>query len=229
MPEFLLNLDNNITLALNGSNSLYADGIMLQATSTLTWIPVGVILIYVIVKNNEFPRLLTTIAMLVACVAICTTLSEISKALFERWRPCNDPFIMHAVKTVNGYREAKFGFFSAHSANTMSIAVFLSLLFKKPRATLFILTWSVLNGWSRIYLGVHYFGDVITGFAVGAIAGGILYIVCTKISSHISPSPHAISSEYTRGGFPTADVDLLTFALLLTYGFIAVAACVKCA
>ena len=212
MPEFLLNLDNNITLALNGSNSLYADGIMLQATSTLTWIPVGVILIYVIVKNNEFPRLLTTIAMLVACVAICTTLSEISKALFERWRPCNDPFIMHAVKTVNGYREAKFGFFSAHSANTMSIAVFLSLLFKKPRATLFILTWSVLNG-----------------FAVGAIVGGILYIVCTKISSHISPSPHAISSEYTRGGFPTADVDLLTFALLLTYGFIAVAACVKCA
>ena len=56
---------------------------MLQATSTLTWIPVGVILIYVIVKNNEFPKLLTTIAMLVACVAICTTLSEISKALFE--------------------------------------------------------------------------------------------------------------------------------------------------
>ena len=81
MPEFLLNLDNNITLALNGSNSLYADGIMLQATSTLTWIPVGVILIYVIVKNNEFPRLLTTIAMLVACVAICTTLSEISKEI----------------------------------------------------------------------------------------------------------------------------------------------------
>ena len=118
MPEFLLNLDNNITLALNGSNSLYADGIMLQATSTLTWIPVGVILIYVIVKNNEFPKLLTTIAMLVACVAICTTLSEISKALFERWRPCNDPFIMHAVKTVNGYREAKFRPFGKHHVNS---------------------------------------------------------------------------------------------------------------
>ena len=228
MLEKVLSLDQAITFALNGSNSLYADGLMMTITSTLTWIPVGMVMLYVVIKNNELPRLITIVAMLVACVAVCTTLSEISKAVFERLRPSNDILIMHTVNIVEGYRENSFGFFSAHSANTMSLAIFLSLLFKNTRLSLLMLLWSLLNGWSRIYLGVHYFGDVVVGFAIGALIGGTLFFLYSRISSHFANPTRVISSEYTRGGYLTADINLLSLSLLLTYSVITIAACVSC-
>lgn len=226
MLESILTLDRHITLALNGSESLYADNIMMLITSTLTWIPVALVMIYIIIRNNELPQLLTIIAGLVLCVVISNGLSEICKAVFERPRPSNDPLLMYAVKVVNGYRESRFGFFSAHSANTMSVAVFLSLLFKKTRATMLIILWSLLNAWSRIYLGVHYFGDVITGLLVGLLVGIFLYAVNRRISRRFGNSMRRISSEYTRGGYLTADVDALLFVLLLTFAAISVIACV---
>ncbi len=226
MLENLLNLDQNITLALNGSNSLYADAIMMLITSTVTWIPVGVVMLYIIVKNNELPHLLSIFVLLVFCVLVSNGLSEICKALFERWRPSVDPHIMYMVKVVNGYRESKYGFFSAHAANTMSIAMFLSLLFKKPRATFLFLLWSLLNGWSRVYLGVHYIGDVLVGWVIGAVVGCLLYFAYHRISWRFAKPARVISSEYTRSGYLAADIDFLSLALLLTFAAIAVIACV---
>lgn len=228
MLEKALPLDQTITLALNGSDSLYADGLMMTITSTLTWVPVGLVMLYVVIKNNELPRLLTITAMLVACVAVCTTLSEISKAVFERWRPSNDPILMYTVNIVDGYRESGFGFFSAHAANTMSVAVFLAFLFRNARLSLLMLLWSLLNGWSRIYLGVHYFGDVIVGFAVGALVGATLYYLQRRIASRFANPTRVISSEYTHGGYLKADINFLTLSLLLTFSVITIIACVRC-
>lgn len=228
MLEKALSLDQAITFALNGSDSLYADGLMITITSTLTWVPVGLVMLYVVIKNNELPRLLTIAAMLVACVALCTTLSEISKAVFERWRPSNDPILMYTVNIVDGYRESGFGFFSAHAANTMSVAVFLALLFRNARLSLLMQLWSLLNGWSRIYLGVHYFGDVVAGFAVGAAIGAALYYLHRRIASRLANQTRVISSEYTRGGYLKADINFLTLFLLLTFAAITIIACVRC-
>mgnify|MGYP002523556882 CR=1 FL=1 len=228
MLEKALTLDQAITFALNGSDSLYADGLMMTITPTITWIPVGLVMLYVVIKNNELPRLLTITATLVACVALCTTLSEISKAVFERWRPSNDPVLMYTVNIVDGYRESGFGFFSAHAANTMSVAVFLALLFRNTRLSLLMLLWSLLNGWSRIYLGVHYFGDVIAGFAVGAAVGGTLYFLYRRIALRFANQTRVISSEYTRGGYLKADINFLTLSLLLTFSAITIIACVRC-
>lgn len=226
MLDSIINLDQAITLALNGSNSLFADGVMMLVTSTITWIPVGVIMLYIIIKNNELPHLLTIISMLVLCVLISNGLSEVSKAVFERWRPSVDPLLMYVVKVVNGYRESKFGFFSAHAANTMSITVFLSLLFKNARATLLFLLWSLLNGWSRVYLGVHYFGDVIVGFTVGMLVGNVLYFAYLKISKRFAKPNRVISSEYTRSGYLARDIDFLSMSLLATFCVVLMIACV---
>lgn len=226
MLESLLNFDQSITLALNGSDSLYADAIMMLITSTLTWVPVGIVMLYIIIKNNELPHLLSIIVLLVFCVLVSNGLSEISKAVFERWRPSADPHIMYMVKVVNGYRESKYGFFSAHAANTMSIAMFLSWLFKKPSATFLFLLWSLLNGWSRVYLGVHYMGDVVVGWLIGVVVGHLLYFAYHRISCRFAKSSRVVSSEYTRSGYLASDVDFLSLSLLLTFSAIAVIACV---
>ena len=135
---------------------------------------------------------------------------------------------MYTVNIVDGYRESGFGFFSAHAANTMSVAVFLALLFRNTRLSLLMLLWSLLNGWSRIYLGVHYFGDVIVGFAVGAAIGGMLYFLYRRIASRFASPTRVISSEYTRGGYLKADINFLTLSLLLTFSAITIIACVRC-
>lgn len=216
MSESLLTLDRSITLALNGSDSLFADRLMLIFTSTLTWVPVGILLLYIIIRNNDLPHVLSIFAALVLCVAISSSLSEICKALVLRPRPCNDLYLMGEIATANGYTCSGSGFFSAHSANTMALAVFLALLFRRARSAVFFFLWSIINGWSRIYLGVHYFGDVITGFAVGAIVGSLLFLLYKRISRHMPHSSRVVSSEYTRSGYLAADIDLLASGLLLT-------------
>lgn len=216
-------MDQAITFALNGSDSLYADSLAMLITHTLTWVPAGIVLLYIIIKNNELPRLALIIAGLVACVLISNSLSEICKATFQRWRPSCDPLLMYSVQVVGDYRVGRFGFFSAHAANTMSVAVFVSMLFRKPRAAMLFIFWSILGGWSRIYLGVHYAGDVAVGFAVGAAVGALMMLLCRKISRGLMRPSGA--PGYTSCGYLSSDVDVLTATLLSTFMVVAIAAC----
>lgn len=224
MLECLLNLDRNITLCLNGSSSLYADGLMLAVTSTVTWVPVGLVLLYVLLKNNDRPRFFMILLMLVLCVLLSDQLSNLCKIFFERWRPARDPLIMYQVDVVNDVRGGRYGFFSAHAANTMSLVVFLSFLFRQWRMTLLLLSWTLLNGFSRIYLGVHYFGDVMVGFAVGALVGYMLTLLYRRMSRRLNVVSRGISSEYTGGGYLVKDINLLTSVLVLTYAVVTVVA-----
>ncbi len=224
MLECLLNLDRNITLCLNGSSSLYADGLMLAVTSTVTWVPVGLVLLYVLLKNNDRPRFFMILLMLVLCVLLSDQLSNLCKIFFERWRPARDPLIMYQVDVVNDVRGGRYGFFSAHAANTMSLVVFLSLLFRQWRMTLLLLSWTLLNGFSRIYLGVHYFGDVMVGFAVGAFVGYMLTLLYRRMSRRLNVVSRGISSEYTGGGYLVKDINLLASVLVLTYAVVTVVA-----
>ena len=50
----LIEADRNLLLALNGSHSLFWDGFMWVVTSTVTWVPAAIILLYVIVKKKWF-------------------------------------------------------------------------------------------------------------------------------------------------------------------------------
>lgn len=224
MLESLLDLDRSITLVLNGSSSLYVDNLMSIATLTVTWVPVGLVMLYVVIKNNEPSRVFAIIGLLVACFLVSNTLSEICKALTERFRPSNEPMLMGLVQVVNGYRGSNYGFFSAHAANTMSIAVFLSLLFRRPKATVLMVFWSVLNGWTRVYLGLHYFGDVIVGFVVGALVGAALYALYSRFSVRIDNSGGMASTEYTTGGYLATDIDIMCATLIFTFAVVAVVA-----
>ena len=128
----ILELDRMVLAWFNGSDSLFVDSWATTLTSGFTWIPLYVTLIYVIIKNNDtMPQIFLTIGCAVlAVVVVSVSVELIIKPLVGRWRPSNDPLIKHTIKIVNGMRGGQYGFFSAHAANTFSLAVYLSLLIK---------------------------------------------------------------------------------------------------
>ncbi len=177
---FFCIMDQVITLFFNGSSSLYLDSLAWNATQMFVWIPFLLVVAYVVFREHDFPRMLFLIGGILFCILLCDQVaSTICKPLVARWRPTHNPYLQDAVDIVNGYRGGPYGFFSSHAANTVALAAFLSPIFRRRAITLSLFGWALLNCWTRVYLGVHYVGDIVVGllfgFAVGTIAQRLYY------------------------------------------------------
>jgi undecaprenyl-diphosphatase len=212
-------IDRELLLALNGSHSLFVDTLMMTFTSAWTWVPLYVSLFYVVIKNNESMQ---QILLILCSVALCIFLSDgissgIIKPLIGRFRPTQDPMIKYQIDIVNGYRGGMYGFFSSHAANTFSICIFLCMVIRNKILTFGLLSWSLINCWSRIYLGVHYPGDILCGLVWGFIVGMSIYVIYRFFYKRISADMNFVSSQYTSTGYALSDIDIIVSMLMLTY------------
>lgn len=212
-------IDRELLLALNGSHSLFADTLMMTFTSAWTWVPLYIALLYVIIKNNENMQ---QIILILCSVALCIFLADgissgLIKPLVGRFRPTQDPIIKYQVDVVNGYRGGMYGFFSSHAANTFSICIFLCMVIRNKILTLGLLSWSLINCWTRIYLGVHYPGDILCGLVWGFVVGMSVYLFYRFLYKRISTDMNFVSSQYTSTGYALLDIDIILSVLMLTY------------
>ena len=214
--QSLLNFDRQMLFLLNGSDSLFMDKLMMMLTSGYVWIPLYITLLYIVVKNNESTsQIMLTVGCAVLCVFFADGMADyLAKPYFQRLRPSNDIYIKYAVKVVNGMRAGEYSFFSAHAANTFALAVFFSLLIKEKLFTVTMIFWSLLNGYTRIYLGLHYPGDVLAGILCGCISGLVSYCIWHYIYIRISPRIHYVSTKYTLTGYSFTDVRILVIVFL---------------
>ena len=120
--EEIIHYDKQLLLLLNGSDSVFLDWVVMTLTNALTWIPLYISLLYVVIKTNRNVReVLLILGAAGLCVLLAGTIDdEIVKPLVARWRPGHDPEIGHLVDTVNNYRGGNYGFFSAHASNTFA-------------------------------------------------------------------------------------------------------------
>jgi undecaprenyl-diphosphatase len=183
--EEIIHYDKQLLLLLNGSDSVFLDWVVMTLTNALTWIPLYISLLYVVIKTNRNVReVLLILGAAGLCVLLAGTIDdEIVKPLVARWRPGHDPEIGHLVDTVNNYRGGNYGFFSAHASNTFSLALFFSLLMRQRLLTIGLVAWSLVNCWTRMYLGVHYPGDITVGLIWGALVGSFVYWLYCRITT----------------------------------------------
>lgn len=221
MLEQLEQLDRQLTLSINGSHSLFIDGVAITATSTTTWIPVACVLLYVIIHNNEMKNIGWLLLGMVLCILLADQgASSICKPLVARWRPANDPHLMYLVDVVNDYRGGRYGFFSSHAANTFAIATFTGLIVRDARLGIALTSWALLNCWTRIYLGVHYVGDIAVGIIYGTIIGALVWRGAAQLIPRLRTPATGRRDIQTSTGYQLSDVRLLIATILATYVFI---------
>lgn len=217
MLEFITNIDTWLTLLLNGSDSLMLDTIAVTATKTSTWIPLGIVLLYVLIRMKNWKNAL----LVILCVAIAITLADqmasgIFKPLVARLRPSHNPELQGVIDIVGDYRGGRYGFFSSHAANTCAVAVFLSLLFRKRIFTIAICSWAMVNSWTRLYLGVHYVGDIMVGLIWGALVGWIVFRLYRFLTLKVKLE--GVELLYTeKRAFLLAEAIALTYVAIIIY------------
>ena len=219
----LIDIDKQVMLALNGSDSLYMDGVMKIYTTSVVWIPVALVLLFIVLKNNT-PRgsLLVVLAVAGTILACDQVSSNLIKPMVARLRPSHDPMFMHLIDTFNGYRSGSFSFTSSHACNSFGIFTIISLIIRNRILSLSLFLWASINSFSRIYLGVHFPGDILCGAVLGTAIGSLIYLLYNFINMKVNKSPMRITTNYTRTGYLVDDVQIMITAIYATFAFITI-------
>jgi undecaprenyl-diphosphatase len=179
-------LDQHLLLFLNSLNSPFWDQVMYNISGRAIWIPLYLaILIALGIRYKR--KFLVLILMIIIAITLSDQGSVLFKNSFQRLRPCHEPALEGLVHLVKDRCGGSFGFVSSHASNAFTVAVFSLSLIRRRWVTYCLIFWALVVGYSRIYLGVHYPGDVICGSLLGAVIGWGVYKLYELIDRKLLP------------------------------------------
>ncbi len=197
MLEALSQLDSDIFLFFNnGFRSQFFDRAMMLFTGKFIWVPMYATLLLLFARTQRWRVLLAFTVCVAAAIALTDqTCATLIRPMVERLRPSNlsNPMAEFA-RIVDGYRGGSYGFPSCHAANSFALAVFMAMAVGRRSFTLFIIGWAIMNSYSRLYIGVHYPGDLVVGALIGSAFGAMMCVVARRMAGSEAREIHESDS-----------------------------------
>jgi undecaprenyl-diphosphatase len=177
--EKIIHFDKELLVFLNGLGSPTFDGVWLLITKQVYWTPFFLIVFYLLQKKLGWKNFGYYIFFTALLILLCDQTANLFKNGFQRLRPCNDEELKGIIRVVKS--SSSFSFFSGHATNSMATAVFTFMISKKYYKHAYVLfLFPLIFAYSRIYLGLHFPTDIITGYIFGATFGFICYKLYRK-------------------------------------------------
>lgn len=187
MLEYLVHLDKKLFVFLNNLGSTPFDTIWLLITKQTNWIPFFLILLFILFKKLGPKKLGIVILIIVGLITFTNEITDIIKFSVQRIRPCNDDTLVGLIRVVKD--SDTFSYFSGHASNSTASMVFVFLILRQYyKYSYLIFLYPLIFAYSRIYLGLHFPLDIISGFVFGGFTGFLFYKIYKKIEKKYAPN-----------------------------------------
>jgi undecaprenyl-diphosphatase len=190
MLDYVIHLDKKLFIFLNNLGSKPFDEIWLLVTKQLNWIPFFLILLFILYKKLGAKKLGIAILTVAALITFTNEITDVIKFSVQRIRPCNDDTLAGLIRVVKD--SDTFSYFSGHASNSTASMMFVFLILRKHyKYSYLIFLYPLIFAYSRIYLGLHFPLDIISGFVFGSFTGILFYFLFEKLSNKLTtPTTH---------------------------------------
>ena len=136
------------------------------------WIPVYIALLAWLLWKQKLKGLYLGLIAGATVGLANTVAAEVLKPLIGRVRPCNTVGLLEKLDLLTGCGPG-LSFPSAHAATHFALAIFLGMtcFAERPMWKWITITWALIISLAQVYVGRHYFSDIIAGGAIGASIG----------------------------------------------------------
>ena len=190
MLDRIKQIDTELLIFLNNLGNKSWDPLWVSITDKFTFLPLFILIIFFLFKKNGTKGLLVILLFISVLILFTDQFTNVVKDFTQRLRPCRLDELQGLLRDID-IRCGKYGFFSAHAANSISVTIFIINCvdesvkkFLKP----VLILWVMIFSYSRIYLGVHYPLDTVFGLLFGIFSGFLFkciynYFISVKVFS----------------------------------------------
>ncbi len=213
----ILDLDSHILQSLNGENSTFIDGCIDAYVTPYVWLPLALVLLYILIKNNTIVNFFTIILLIAGMSALTYLLTAFAlQPLSNYLRSLHDESTLYLLDILNSYRSGN-GSLLTYSAAVTSLALFLVLLVRHKAMSISLFLWAGISCFAGVYMAVYYPWDIVAGIVLGILCSTIAYrIFCYSLKKQRIRRDW-VSARYTRSGYEVSDIYLFLVFMYATF------------